>query len=276
MLLSSNLIGFYDYFGMEKTIEIFADAGFQAIDFNLDLSDDCNDESGPSLYYGLKAFAAERGIRFCQTHAPFARSSGFSPTFEHLTKSLQKSSWLGADMVVVHPLYPRNYRKEDCYQEMFDCNLDFYRRLAPYAREYGVKIAIENIPKAITDTPEGLIQLFDALNDPAFTVCFDVGHANLVGEKPSKFIRALGDRLGCTHIHDNDSISDSHILPYHGDIQWEAVMKALADIGYTGNLNYEAGHFVRRLPEELRPQAAGYMAQVGFHLIDLFHTYQTK
>lgn len=276
MLLSTNVIGFYQVFGIEKTIDVFADAGFQAIDFNFDLPEYYADSLQQDFMENLRQYAADRGICFHQTHAPFARSSGFIPSFEQLAQSLQRSSWLGAKIVVVHPFYHRNYREENCFDEMFAYNLDFYRRIAPCAKEAGVQIAIENIPKAITDTPEGLIRLVDTLNDPVFTVCFDVGHANIVGIDPAAFIRQLGERIGCIHVHDNDGVADSHVLPYHGKIHWEPVMQALAEIGYAGDLNYEAGHFVRDVPAQLRPQAAKYMAQVGAHLIDLFHAYQNK
>ena len=39
MKLSSNFIRFHDEFGLEKTIDIFSKAGYEAIDFNADLKE---------------------------------------------------------------------------------------------------------------------------------------------------------------------------------------------------------------------------------------------
>ena len=86
----------------------------------------------------------------------------------------------------------------------------------------------------------------------------------------------MGQTIGCTHIHDNDGTKDAHTLPYYGNINWEKVMEAFAKINYTGNLNYEAGLFVKNVPIELRAQSAGYMAEVGQYLIERFHYYQSR
>lgn len=274
MKLSTNVMGFYQFFGMEKTIDIFARVGFAAIDFNLDLPEYIEKGQDPAFFKALRSFASQRGISFTQTHAPFASSfkdeEKTAQRFDELVCSLRQSGWLGADMVVVHPANHRKYRDENCWDEMLECNLQMYRRLAPYAKEAGVRIAIENIPGSVTDKPAGLIALLDALNDPVFTVCFDVGHAHMMGLDPAEFIRELGSRIGCTHIHDNNGSADGHTLPYYGTVNWESVMQALRDVAYPGTLSYEAGNFVKSLPAELRPGAAKFMAQVGIQLIGLF------
>ena len=165
---------------------------------------------------------------------------------------------------------------------LFEYNLDFYRRLIPYAKEYGIKIAIENIGSAlsptVTSTPERLNRLFDTLNDKVFTICFDVGHCLLQNVDPGEAIRAIGDRLvdGCTHVHDNNGDRDSHTLPFYGNVEWESVMKALADIGYRGDLNYEASGFLKKVPAELYVDGLKYMAKVGHYLVDRFEYYKNN
>lgn len=99
--------------------------------------------------------------------------------------------------------------------------------------------------------------------------------AQTAGNNPAETIHKLGNRIGCTHIHDNDGVHDVHTLPYYGVIDWENVMKAFAQAGYTGNLNYEAAYFVSKVPTDFLSEGAKYMAAVGQHLIDRFHHYQT-
>ena len=197
--------------------------------------------------------------------------------FDEIVTAMRNASWLGAPMIVVHPCTHLDFDVEGNPEKLFDFNLDFYTRLIPYAREFGIKIAIENIGRSsVTSTPERLNRLYDALNDPVFTVCFDVGHCLFEGCDPAEAIRKIGDRLvnGCTHVHDNSGKGDDHTLPYYGKVDWESVMKALADIGYAVDLNYEASGFVKDIPTELRPDGLAYMAKIGRYLIGRFEYYK--
>lgn len=279
MKLSSNIIRFHNELGLKQTIDVFSKAGFEGIDFNADLQEYHTDAHDEAFYKSIKEYAYDRGIVFGQTHAAFGSSftdiDKTKQRFGEIVKSMQHSAWLGADMVVIHPCRHLSCKEANLYEEMMDYNLNFYRRLIPYAEEFGIRIAIENIMDSITETPEGLLELLRLLDHDAFTICYDVGHANICGQDPVGMILKLGNRIGCTHIHDNDGIHDSHTLPYCGTIQWEPVMKALAEVGYQGNLNYEAGYFVRETPVALRQESANYMACIGKHLIGRFEYYKT-
>jgi hypothetical protein len=139
-----------------------------------------------------------------------------------------------------------------------------------------IKIAIENIGyHSVTSSPERLNRLFDTLDNPVFTVCFDVGHCLFQNVDPGEAIRKIGARLvdGCTHVHDNFGDTDAHTLPYYGKVDWEEVMKALAEIGYRGELNYEASNFIKDVPTDLYVDGLIYMAKVGRYLISRFEYY---
>ena len=279
MILSTNLHRFHGAFGLKKTIDIFAEAGFRGIDFNTDIEQYCTDAHSPEFYRQIKAYANDKGIGFYQAHAPFL--TGFPDMavreqhFSKVVKGLYHCSVLGAQMVTVHPCKFLDSQGQWNSDAIMEYNLNYYKNLIPYAEEYGIRIAIENLPGHITKTPEALLQLLNTLSSDVFTVCYDVGHDQIAGNNPAETISKLGNKIGCTHIHDNDGIHDVHTLPYYGVIDWENVMKAFAQSGYTGNVNYEAAYFVSKVPPELLPQGAKYMAAVGQHLIDCFHHYQT-
>ena len=55
-----------------------------------------------------------------------------------------------------------------------------------------------------------------------------------------EMIRALGPHLQALHIHDNDRHYDSHRLPFTMDIDFQSVIGALREVGYTGYLTLEA------------------------------------
>jgi len=277
MKLSTNVINYHPAFDIYKAIDIFADAGYKAIDFNEDLNGYYTGDHDKEFYLKLKAYAESKGITFDQAHAPFPSSfedeEKTKARFDDIVRSFQHCAWLGTDMVVVHPCTHIEYKPEENRDMLMQMNLDFYRRLIPHAKAVGVRIAIENAG-GITRKAEDLIELFDTLNDPVFVICFDVGHSYLNGYVPAEMITKLGKRIGCTHVHDNDGTADRHTLPYYGVIDWESVMKAFADIKYEGNLSYEAGYFIRNTPNELKESAAKYMASVGHHLISRYNHYR--
>ena len=274
MKLATNLMGFHHLFGLEKTIDIFAEAGFDGIDFNSDIQHLYDDSHDKNYYTELKKYAEDKGIVFSQAHAPFAsvfpEEEKTKQRFCEIVNGMKHSAWVGAEMIVVHPSTQLDVKDSANHEALFESDMNLYTKLIPYAEEFGIKIAIENINGAITRNAEGLIKVFDALNNDAFVVCFDVGHGNIIGENPAEMIRKLGNRIKCTHVHDNDGTGDRHTLPFYGNVDWDDVMKAFAEINYTGDLSYESGYFVRELPQELRPEAAKLMEKTGRHLIKMF------
>lgn len=282
MKLSCNMIKIHSDFGLKKMIDVLVNVGFEGLDFNNDLEGYRADEHDKDFYLDLKKFADSKGFKFCQAHAPFpssfADAEQTDKRFNEIVTSMRNASYLGAPIIVVHPCY---HLDTISFEANFEYNINFYKRLAPYAKQFGIKIALENLgskaPYNVCDGGDKIAELFDALNDPnTFTVCFDVGHCGIVGKDPAQEIRKLGYRIGCTHVHDNDGIHDSHTLPYsdYGTVDWESVMKALADVDYKGDLNYEASAFFKKAPLEIRTESLRYMASVGHYLIDRFYFYK--
>lgn len=282
MKLSTNIMCFQQVLGLEKTLKFFSKAGFEAVEFNSDIEEYHTDVHDKAYYKNIKNICDNLGIEIIQAHAPFRFASDMEDRekakkhFNEIIKGIEHSSYLGTKMIVVHPLSHINLNMEDNKEKLLEYNLKYYRNLIPYAEEYNVKIAIENIPNCVTETAKGLLELLNTLNNEAFTVCFDVGHANICGQSSADMIREIGKYIDCTHIHDNDGIHDLHTLPYYGTIDWESVMMAFAEIGYEGNLNYEAGLFVNNVPVDLRSESAKYMAKVGKHLIERFYYYKNN
>ena len=280
MLLSANMIRVHDTFGVKGFFDVFSKTGFQGVDFNFDVEGYSTTEHGEEFYRDLGEYAKSRGIAICQAHAPFPSSYNdeekTEKRFKEIVQSMKNAAYMGAPVIVVHPCTHLDFSIDGNPELLFEYNLNFYRRLIPYAEEIGIKIAIENIGRiSITSTPERLNRLCDTLNNPVFTVCFDVGHCMLQNVDPGEAIRKIGDRLvdGCTHVHDNFGDTDAHTLPYYGKVDWEDVMKALAEIGYRGDLNYEASNFIKDVPTDLYVDGLIYMSKVGRYLISRFEYY---
>ena len=80
----------------------------------------------------------------------------------------------------------------------------------------------------------------------------------------------MGHRLKAVHVQDNKGLSDEHLLPFHGNIDWKDAMAGLADIGYQGDLTYEIQNWGRFYPKELKHMVAKYSIEVGKVLISYF------
>lgn len=286
MILSTTTDNVFEAFGYENGIRLLARLGFDAMDFNLIESiykTEFSEESYESFCFQLKQCAEDNGIYFNQAHAPFPSywfgDDDYNKKVEPaLIRSIKAAGIVGAKQIVVHP----TACPAGTDQKQF--NLDFYNSLIPYCREANIKIALENmygfdnvqnkiVPNVCSFGRE-LADYFDALNPEYFTVCLDIGHCGLVGQKAEAAIFELGgQRLGALHVHDNDNVSDLHTVPYQGLVNWNAVMTALKSIEYDGDLTYEVGgQFLRsyRDEPELMVKALELMVATGKNLISKF------
>ncbi|MBE6655991.1 MAG: sugar phosphate isomerase/epimerase [Ruminococcaceae bacterium] len=279
-----------EHFGLAAAVDMLADAGYDGIDFSAYASEEYYTDAHPASFYTeLRARAEERGVPFVQAHAPhgssFQDEAQTARRFDEIVTSMKHAALLGASCIVVHPCQHLHYILDpEAPERLFEINMDFYRRLFPYAEEYGIRVMTENmwnfadnvIVHSTCSRPSEMIRYFDELDHPLFGCCLDIGHTALVREDAAAFIRALGNkRLACLHVHDVDGTHDSHTVPYFGGaIGWDRVMEALAEIGYTGNLTYEADCFFAPLPEALAPDAARFMASIGRTLVGKFEAYR--
>lgn len=291
MKISAETLYLRDKFGDKEAIRILAEAGFDCIDYTMDhmVFDDSPLNAPDYRAYAeeLRAYGEGLGVTFHQAHAPFQFEFEKEGVLEEIAIPriiccLEIASIMGIGTVIVHPLHHLVYIYN--MDKIWDMNMDFYKKLLPYAEKYNVRIAIENmfqfnkkmaiLPDTLCD-PERFVKAYDALNSPYITACVDVGHCCMLDDEPADMIRALGhDRLGALHIHDNDAVLDRHTLPYLGKINWENTMKALADIDYDGVFTFEAFLFYQNFPDDFLPTAAKWIHEMGVYLVRKIEKYK--
>lgn len=282
MKISSTTDYLHQRFGLKKAIDILAEAGYDAIDFSQFHETFYSDEYSDKYFSEIRKYAEDKGLYFNQSHAPF--SSSFSDEektkerFYEITEAMKRASILGVKNIIVHPCQHLKYDEEGNPEKLFEYNMDFYGRLVPFCEEYGIKVALENmwqhtgmINHSTCSRPEEYIRYMDELNNDCFVACLDIGHTTLLREDPDIFIKKLGkERLKCLHVHDVDGTNDNHTLPFFGIVNWEKVMKALAEIGYEGEITFEADRFMSNKPDALLPHYAAFMEKTGRYLAQLF------
>ena len=106
------------------------------------------------------------------------------------------------------------------------------------AANVNVKVALEVMPNALSSASALVRLIEEELEGMDVGVCLDYGHANLMGDVGDA-IETLSGHLWTTHVHDNDSKRDEHLVPYAGRIDWDAAMMATQKIGYDGVLMFE-------------------------------------
>lgn len=293
MLLSTENKGLRYRVGERRAIEILARVGFDAIDYTFTPHMEVGDMPWTSDNYleyakEVKRMADDNGIIFNQAHAPFIFDMRYLPDLDKQiipmqVRCMECCAILNIPRMVVHPLYDTPYRGEN-RKRLWDLNMEYYSRLQPYAKQYGVKVSLENLfdmdkrgnyymDTVLSDSAE-MARFYDELGDTeCFDIVVDVAHSGLVGGDAANDIRTLGKRVQGLHISDNDFTSDSHLVPYEGKMDWDGIMKALADVGYTGDLTFEALHPFENIDISLCESKAKYLHDVGRCLIDKFNQY---
>lgn len=274
--------------GDEAAVRITCEAGFDGIDFSMfRMKDDDNDILNTSGYKAhlkeLQKIAYSYGVTFEQAHSPFPSAKENDgeyneKMFEKLKRSLEIAGILDAKICVVHPV--------QFSEQQFEQNMELYHKLEPYAADYGVKIAVENmwgwndelkrIVPNVCSVAEDFNHYVDALNPEHFTACLDLGHCGLVGESAGTMIRQMGSRIGALHIHDNDNMHDNHSLPYLMDMDWDDILHALGEIDYKGNFTYEVGTFLRDFPDDMIHSCERFMHDLGRSMMKKIEEYRVK
>ncbi len=285
MLISTQTSNAVGRFGYEKGITVLKDAGYDCLDLSLFemIRDDSAYVAGDwrKTVEERRKFADENGIVFNQSHAPFSFAWANNDISENVAKprveqSLEVSAMMGVKIAIVHPIHHTPYLGHE--KEMFDLNVEYYKNLIPIARNFGVKIALENMwqrevkRKCICTDVAGFAKdhcdLIDAIDSEWVVGCLDVGHSSLVGEEAQDTIRILGhDRLKALHVHDNDYQGDRHTIPFLGQMNWDEIMRALEDIKYDGEFTYEADAFLKGFPEDYYTKAVEFMVQTARYLV---------
>ena len=112
--------------------------------------------------------------------------------------------------------------------------------LAALAAKVNVRVAVEVIPNSLSSAADLLDLIEEDLDGLDVGVCLDYGHAHLMGDV-GEAIETLSGHLLTTHVHDNYGKRDDHLVPFAGNIDWDAAMMSTQKIGYDGIFMLEVG-----------------------------------
>lgn len=257
-----------------ERIKLLKDSGFTAYDFSMFAFDIIEFDDYVKRAEELRSYADSIGIKCNQSHAPFPSRKYNDKSYNDkmsvmLERAIEVSGILGAKVCVIHPVNGWSAVE----------NADMYKGLEKTARKYGVQIGLENMwnwdnekdhamPASCSDH-DSFNEHLSLLDNEVFVACLDLGHAEMLGlntDAPT-MIRSLGKNLKALHIHDNNRRYDSHRLPYSYNIDFTAILTALKEVGYQGDITFESDRYFATLPKELVPAGARFMAEIGKYFV---------
>lgn len=282
-----------------ESMKFIKECGFEGVDYNINsLFQFSFDEENLTSFFDrsleeiyeyyvpLKEAAKENGISFSQAHAlfpPYHQGGGRDALNDYLIMVMEKMiaacGYLECPSIVIHPWI--DWDNHDLEKEE-EINMRIYTHMIPFAKQYGVKICLENMGvdswcTDITDVCRHIDELNEIAGEDIFGFCLDIGHAKLTGKILYRYIKALGKRLTVLHIHDNDGSKDSHVMPFTqvsaGNqnelaIDWDGMLKGLKEIGYEGPLAFETFVGITVVPPEMKKDALKYICAAGNYMRD--------
>ena len=143
-------------------------------------------------------------------------------SLKRLKQSMAYANQLNAELWVLHPgqitgitpFYPGSDWKQ---------NIQSIRQLHKTAKEFGLRIAIENVPQkygSIMKTTEDFQRLYKETGLTDIGIVLDTGHANLE-DQIQPFLTAVTRQNLQLHLSDNMGETDQHLGIGYGKIDWQ-------------------------------------------------------
>lgn len=168
-----------------------------------------------------------------------------SQSLDTVRRCLDVAQGLGIDTILLTlgSLPPGLY-----YHEAYANALQSMQRLAPYAEEVGVNLAIEYVWNRFLLSPMEFARFCDECASPRIGFYFDPGNMAIFGY-PEHWVRICGRHLMKVHMKDFKREGAQWPPLLEGDVDFAAVMAELRKIGYDGALLSEVSPGIASLEE---------------------------
>lgn len=240
-----------------EVLEPIARAGFTAIEVSTAPSH--LDLARPDRLGELARRIAELGLRVHSLHAPFGHDVNLtSPdasqrqhALDRLVQATDALALLGGGLYVIHPggedqrwIWEREAR--------LAASVEGLTRVWEACCVRGLTLVLETpLPHLLGGQPEDFAWILERVPAQGTGVCLDTSHTSLGGVLFESLER-FGSRLVHVQASDNHGVTDDHLPPGDGVLDWKHVLSALVRAGYRGTMMLEvsgngdvAGHVAR-------------------------------
>jgi hexulose-6-phosphate isomerase len=216
---------------VKEKFELIKALGFQGVELDSPSNVNKDEAVKAQVETGVKIHGVIDSVHWKERLSdpdPAIRAKGLAA----LNGAIADAKLYGADTVLLVPGKVTNPETEN-FQQVWERSQAEIRKAIPAAQQANVKIAIEVVWNDFLTKPDQLVKYIDEFKSPAVGAYFDVSNMIKYGVAPADWIRALGPRMlkfdfkGYSKDKGWVSIGD-------GDENWPEVLKALAEIGYSG------------------------------------------
>ena len=232
--------------GYEAKLALCKKVGFAGVEIDIPGTPDLPKLVAASQSTGVKV----HGV-ICSTHwgSPLSAADAATRavTASAMAEAFVAAKTVGADTVLV---VPGVVNKKVSYDECWARSTEEIKKLIPLADAQGVKIAVEVVWNNFITKPEQLVKYVDQFGTPTVGAYFDASNMLRYGTPSATWIRALGKRMlkldfkGYSNAKakaENNVGKGFNVGIGEGDEDWHAVLKACAEVGYTGWATAEVG-----------------------------------
>ncbi len=206
--------------------------------------EECQSIAGEADKIGIEISGVASGESW--SISPTANDSKVRRHIIDFTKrALQITKWLGTDAYLFVPGAVDVFFLPDAevipYDVCYKRATEAVARLVDTAEKVGVTIGIENVWNKFLLSPLEMRFFIDSFKSKRVGAYFDVGNVVLTGY-PEHWIKILGKRIKRVHIKDfkkSVGTAEGFVNLLEGDVNFAAVKKSLAAIGYQGYVTAE-------------------------------------
>lgn len=253
-------------------IELLAEEGYESVALTLDTGalDPYDDPAALDRQIGKVRDALDRHgmARVIETGARFLLNPRLKhdPTLmdpdparrdiriDFLRRAIDIGARLGAEAVSFWSGILRDGATAD---EALDRLATSLRAVLDYAEQRTMRLAFEPEPGMFIDTFSRFKQLDERIRHPLFDLTVDIGHVHCIEDGAvADHLRAWGPRIVNTHIEDMTRGVHEHLMFGEGTIEFEPIVAALREIGYSGGLHVELSRHSHMAVEAVRRSTA--------------------
>ncbi|MGA2349575.1 MAG: sugar phosphate isomerase/epimerase family protein [Terracidiphilus sp.] len=140
---------------------------------------------------------------------------------DEIKRALETAEYIPFRNLIVH----LGERADEWSPRAMEYAFTALEHLGAFAHPLGVRPLVENLISEPT-SPEHLLEILKIGHLDSIGICLDLGHAHITVGVPEA-ISTLAGRIGSVHAHDNHGVTDEHLWPGDGGIDWPATVAAL-------------------------------------------------
>lgn len=237
--------GFYDEISgsLSKQIAVLHELGERYMcPRNIDgknIADYTFEEFEKDVYPTLK----KEGIKFSSIGSPIGKvgiddEEGFAKQKKQLAELVKIAQLMKCEYIRIFSFFYGDKKPEDCSAKV----ISRLKELLAIVKGSGVKLMHENEKKIYGDVPSRVLEIYNALNDEDFVLCFDASNYIQCDVNPTEAFDTLKELVVYYHIKDCSTYK-VEVPVGTGEGHYEYIVGQLKARGYEGFMTLEPHTF---------------------------------